>query len=104
MASIRQKTVLTGDLALFMLEEGKIFTSNEYRMLRKRCPITWVQIKRNFGNWSRCINFLKQAQPDLWEELQNMGNTSEPKVECKLESKEEEVKVDTSVLEDFDDE
>lgn len=72
MATARQKTVLSGELALFMLEEGKILTGTEYRKLGTG-PLRWATMKRLYGNWNRAINFLEQSQPDLWAELQNLG-------------------------------
>jgi hypothetical protein len=89
MASLRQKTNLVGGLAMFMLEEGKIFTQNEYRALRGYAPVSFVQIKRNFGNWARCLLFLKNTQPDLWAELENLGK---PEVKAPI--------VDLSAIED----
>jgi hypothetical protein len=73
MALLRQKINLAGDLAMFMLEEGKLFTQEEYKALCKQVPIRAVQIKNSFGNWAGCLEFMSKTQPDLWAELQNLG-------------------------------
>lgn len=72
MATARQKVVLAGELGLFMLEEGKILSAQEYRALG-RGPIRWATMKRLYGNWNRALRFLEQSQPDIWAELQNLG-------------------------------
>lgn len=86
---MRQKTVLAGELGMFMLEEGKIFTGVEYRALG-RGPLRWASMRRLFGNWNRAMHFLEHSQPELWAELQELGNT--PKVAA----------IDLSALEDDD--
>jgi hypothetical protein len=89
MATLRQKTNLASDLGMFMLEEGKIFTQNEYRALSRQAPISFVQIRKLFGNWARCLVFLSKTQPDLWAELENLGK---PEVQAPI--------VDLSAIED----
>jgi hypothetical protein len=93
MATLRQKINLAGDLGMFMLEEGKVFTQNEYRSLSRRAPIRFVQIRRYFGNWAACLVFLSKTQPDLWAELENL---SKPKVPASI--------IDLSAIEDEDEE
>jgi len=81
MATARQKVVLAGELGMFMLGEGKILTGAEYRALDSG-PLRWATMRRLYGNWNRAIRFLEQAQPDIWEELQNLGkNPSAPKID-----------------------
>lgn len=74
MATARQKTALVGKMGMFMLEEGKLFTSQEYRSLKGRVPLRFIQVKKHFGNWARCLHYMKQMQPDIWAELQNIDN------------------------------
>jgi len=68
MASARKKTIIAGDLAIFMLENGGLMTWLEYRALGGG-PYRLATIKRVFGNWNRALRYLEQSQPDLWLEL-----------------------------------
>ena len=73
MATLRQKKTLVRNLGVFRVEEGKLFNQKEYRLLRRNVPIRYVQIRKLFGNWARCLEFLRKTQPDLWTELENLG-------------------------------
>ena len=77
MATPRQKTMLAAELGMFMLEEGKIFTGEEYKQL-DQAPMRWATMRRLYGNWNRALNHLRQTQPDLWKELQALGDKKAP--------------------------
>jgi len=72
MASLRQKTTMAEGLGMFLLEQGKILTVDEYRKLGQ-VPFRWSAIRKVFSNWNRALHYIEKGLPDLWAELQNMG-------------------------------
>ena len=73
MASPRVKTISAGEIGLFMLEQGKILTADEYRA-SSPVPIRWATMKRMYGNWNRCLRYMKQQQPDIWKDLEALSD------------------------------
>ena len=71
MATARQKTTIAGELGMFMLEQGKIFTGEEYKKLNQG-PMRWATMRRVYGNWNKAMYYLQRAQPEIWAELQSM--------------------------------
>ena len=81
MASIRRKIKGSSDLAMFFLELGKIPTEREYKKLRK-VPLRLSTINSMYRKYNNMLEYVKNAQPDLWKEIENLNKPKvvEPKV------------------------
>lgn len=75
MASARQKSKLAVQLGMFMFEQGKIMTPEDYKKFR-RVPVRWATIRSIYGNWAKALWWISQSAPEVWKELQNLEATT----------------------------
>lgn len=56
------------DIAITMLEEGKVLTEFEYRELENP-TVRYRSIRRVFSRWPRVVSLLETEMPEVWAEL-----------------------------------
>ena len=81
MPTIRQKKAKAGEMCNFFLRLGRVPTVREYRALTD-VPMRYATMKRLFGNWNRMLKLMPKSQPELWAQVEALGNpVVEPVVE-----------------------
>lgn len=78
MGTIRQRHVALQEVAMTMLEEGKVLTKHEYDKLGKRVAIRSGLVLNFFGSWSRMLNIIQTELPEVWKEIKLKENPPPP--------------------------
>lgn len=72
MARDRQRDKMIANVAIDMMEQGRILTEMEYRRLENP-SVHFRDLKRVFGRWPRVLDVLKATSPEVWLELTEMA-------------------------------
>lgn len=104
MGSLRQRGRALEEVAMVMLEEGKVLTRYEYEKLGS-VPVRPGTAMNFFGSWSRMLNLIKNSFPEVWAEIKTKENPPPKSVSPKVPEPEVMVKpaVRPAVKKDKDD-
>ena len=69
MARLRVRAQILEQVAMFMLEQGKILTKHEYDMFGPEVPLRSGLVMNHFGAWTRLITFIENDMPDVYKQL-----------------------------------
>lgn len=105
MVSLRQRGRALEEVAMVMLEEGKVLTRHEYEKLGS-VPVRPGIAMNFFGSWSRMLNLMENSLPGVWAEIKTKENPPPKSVSPKAPEPEVMVKpaVRPAVKKDKDDE
>jgi|SRR5210317_239228 len=78
MGTIRQRHVALQEVAMTMLEVGKVLSKHEYDRLEKKVAIRSGLVLNFFGSWSRMLQIMENELPEVWAEIKKKETPPPP--------------------------